>query len=125
VSETFEIVQQTLIGDAIASSDHAVLVSEEGPGKVIAVNEAACRLLGYSRDELLRMRPAEWSARSAEELTEIYEQLNSRRAFTATARLRRKDERLVEVDYWGSWTHVGGIGYLLTVTEPVQLARPV
>jgi PAS domain S-box-containing protein len=64
------LIQTSLLGEAIENGPVAVLVADEH-GRYVAVNQAACRLLGYSREELLRMRltdvarydqaPVEWA----------------------------------------------------------------
>jgi PAS domain S-box-containing protein len=64
------LIQASLLGEAIENGPAVVLVADEH-GRYVAVNRAACRLLGYSREELLTMRatdiaryddaPAEWA----------------------------------------------------------------
>ena len=48
-------MQASLLGEAVDAADIAILVSDED-GRCIAVNEAACRLLAYSRDDLLELQ---------------------------------------------------------------------
>jgi PAS domain S-box-containing protein len=64
------LIQTSLLGEAIENGPVAVLVADEH-GRYVAVNQAACRLLGYTREELLALRatdiaryeeaPAEWA----------------------------------------------------------------
>jgi PAS domain S-box-containing protein len=64
------LIQTSLLGEAIENGPVAVLVADEH-GRYVAVNQAACRLLGYSREELLAIQatdvarsddaPAEWA----------------------------------------------------------------
>ena len=64
------LIQTSLLGEAIENGPVAVLVADEH-GRYVAVNQAACRLFGYSREELLTMSatdiarydeaPAEWA----------------------------------------------------------------
>jgi PAS domain S-box-containing protein len=64
------LIQASLLGEAIENGPVAVLVADEH-GQYVAVSQAACRLLGYTRDELLEMTvtdvarygdpPAEWA----------------------------------------------------------------
>ena len=49
------LVQASLLGEAVDAADIAILVSDED-GRCIAVNEGACRLLGYSRSDLLGLQ---------------------------------------------------------------------
>ena len=49
------LVQAGLLGEAIDRAPDAVLVADESM-RYLAVNQAACRLLGYTREELLALR---------------------------------------------------------------------
>ncbi|HRU40190.1 MAG TPA: PAS domain-containing protein, partial [Candidatus Goldiibacteriota bacterium] len=52
-----------------ASNDAVFVVRLDGkgrPGKFIAVNSAACRQLGYTREELLKLSPSDITEKSAE-----------------------------------------------------------
>lgn len=119
----YALLTPTLLGDAIESSPHAIFVSEEDLGPVLAVNEAACRLLGYSREELLRLPPATWWANEPDLVAHVYDRLRRPGSHVrATARLRRKDGTLVEIGYWASPTKVSGLDFVLTVTDPVDQA---
>jgi PAS domain S-box-containing protein len=120
-----DLVQQTLLGDAIESSEHGVFVSQEDLGPIVAVNDAACRLVGFSRGELLKMKAGDYSLRHASELEAVYASLRRDGFVADTARLRRKDGAVVEIGYWGSRTRIGGLDFVLTVTEPVHRARPI
>jgi len=124
---TLSLVQSTLLGDAIDASRHAIFVTSENGELTVAVNEGACRLLGYSREELLEMSARGHADRTPEEMDEIYRSMRgTEHASTRrTARLRRKDGSVIEIGYWGSWTSVGGIGYLLTLTDPIETAAVV
>lgn len=46
------LIQSSLLGEAVENAPFAILVSDEDGG-YIAVNRAACTLLGYTREELL------------------------------------------------------------------------
>ena len=49
------LVQAGLLGEAIDRAPDAVLVADES-GQYLAVNQAACTMLGYTREELLALR---------------------------------------------------------------------
>jgi PAS domain S-box-containing protein len=51
-SEANALVLQTLLLEAIDSANMAICVYDER-GRYVTVNECACKILGYSRDELL------------------------------------------------------------------------
>lgn len=46
------LIQSSLLGEAAENAPFAILVSDED-GRYVAVNRAACTLLGYTREELL------------------------------------------------------------------------
>lgn len=116
-------VQMGLLGRAIETSRHAVFVSSHAGDLILAVNQAACELLGYTRDELLQGPPSAFTARGEAELRGVYEELQSPGAtIRAEAQLKRKDGALVTIGYWGSWVQVTGVDYLLTITDPIDSA---
>jgi PAS domain S-box-containing protein len=125
VDGTLKLVQGTLLADAFEASSHAVIVSDEDSGKYVAVNDAACELLGYDREELLAMSARDVAMRAPGAVREVYDRLAHGEAVRATARLRRKDGTVAEIDYWATHTKVAGLEFLLTVTEPVAGARSV
>jgi PAS domain S-box-containing protein len=121
--DPLELLLPTLLGDAVRSAPHAVFVSEENYGRVLAANDAACRLLGYELEELLRASPRSWSAADPEVVAHVYERLSRPPAsLRSTARLRRKDGTVIEIGYWASTTQVSGMDFLLTITDPIDRA---
>jgi len=78
-------------------------------GRFIYVNETACRTLGYSRDELLRMSiwdidpdflPERWPAR--------WEEIAARRSFVVPTRHRTRDGRDIAVEVSVNYVAGGG-----------------
>lgn len=121
--EPLELLLPTLLGEAVRASPHAVLVSEEDYGRVLAANEAACRLLGYELEELLQGSARTWSAAEPDLVAHVYQRLARPPASVrSTARLRRKDGSLIEIGYWASTTQISGMDFLLTITDPVDQA---
>jgi len=117
------VIFSTLLGDAVEGSPHAIFVSEEDFGPIVAVNEAACRLLGYTREELLALPSTTWAASDREVVAHVYDRLRRRPAHVReVARLRRKDGTLIAIGYWASTTKVSGLDFLLTVTDPIDQA---
>ena len=53
-------MQASLLGEAVDAADIAILISDED-GRCIAVNQAACTLLGYSRDALLELEVSDFA----------------------------------------------------------------
>ncbi len=122
-SDATVLVQQTLLGDAVNCSPYGVVVSEEDWGTVLAVSDAFCELVGYSRAELLELRAGALSARSRDEVEAVYDELSRLGRVASTARLTRKDGAVVEIGYRAARTRVGGIEFLLTITDSIESAR--
>jgi diguanylate cyclase (GGDEF)-like protein/PAS domain S-box-containing protein len=82
-----------------ASADLMLLV-DPASLRYVDVNDAACRALGYSREELLKMGPAEIFSSSREELTRTYKQLiaGELAAPSVKGRYRRKDGSMLDVE---------------------------
>src|SRR6478672_10543777 len=90
------LIQASLLGEAIENGPAAVFVADEN-GKYVAVNQAACSLLGYSREELLGLRVSD-VARYAEAGVE-WAEMQRAGARTGTSTLTRKDKTTVEFNY--------------------------
>jgi PAS domain S-box-containing protein len=119
-------VQAGLLGRAFETSRHAVFVSSYDRDLILAVNQAACELLGYTREELLQTTPSAYTTRPDDDLDGVYGELREPGAtLRGQACLRRRDGSLAMIDYWGSWVRVTGADYLLTVTDPIDTARVV
>jgi PAS domain S-box-containing protein len=106
------LIQAPLLGEAIENGPAAVFVADED-GYYVAVNRAACDLLGYTREELLALTtldvarygaaPVEWAA--------------MRKAGTraGTATLTRKDGSTVEFTYVAGATQVAGMAVYVSI----------
>jgi PAS domain S-box-containing protein len=106
------LIQTSLLGEAIENGPVAVLVADEN-GRYVAVNQAACTLLGYSREELLMLRatdvaryddaPAEWAEMELEGTR------------SGVAEVTRKDGSTVEFAYVAGATLVAGMPVYVSV----------
>ncbi len=85
---THELVQATLIGEAIDPGPAAVFVADEEM-RYVAVNDFACHLLGYSREDLLALRVTDVARE--EGVTDDYAAMVGGRPWNGTARVTRKD----------------------------------
>jgi PAS domain S-box-containing protein len=100
------LIQTSLLGEAIENGPVAVLVADEH-GRYVAVNRAACQLLGYSREELLTMRlsdiarygeaPAEWA------------EMELQGSRTGVSKVSCKDGSTIEFAYVAGATVVAGM----------------
>jgi PAS domain S-box-containing protein len=100
------LIQATLLGEAVEHGPAAVFVADEDGGYV-AVNQAACALVGYTREELLGMRvtdlvPPEKAAGSWGEMV-------ATGTHRGRSTLTRKDGSTVEFSYVAGATQVAGM----------------
>ena len=112
-----DLVQVTLLGEALEHLDVAVLVADEN-GTRIAVNQAACELTGYEREELLALPIEELSGRNFRDHERKL--LDFARHGRAPGRmpLRQKDGAIVAVEYRWLPTRVAGMDLYLFLVAP-------
>jgi PAS domain S-box-containing protein len=104
------LIQASLLGEAVEHGPAAVFVADEN-GRYVAVNQAACALVGYSREELLSMRVADIADDEADKWTEM------RRTgkVSGTALLACKNGSIVSFDYLAGATIVAGMPVYVSV----------
>jgi PAS domain S-box-containing protein len=83
-----------LIPDAILVADHA--------GRYVDANHGASTLLGYSRNEFLRMHISQVSTLGTVEVTEAHRELVQAGIWVGHGALRHKDGSLVHVEGWAT-----------------------
>jgi PAS domain S-box-containing protein len=111
VNQAQPLIQAGLLGEALDPGPVAVFVADEHM-RYIAVNVYACKLLGYTRDELLQLRVPDVSAADAEgEFAEFI--ANGHR--DGTIELRRKDGSTFEFTYVASETTIAGMALFISV----------
>ena len=106
-----DLINQTLVGEAWCNAALPMLVVDDD-GHYVATNESACRLTGYSHDELLRLRAGRDLA-GDEAATKIYAALEREQRMQGKKLVRRKDGELVPCRYWGVRTTVGKMQYFI------------
>jgi PAS domain S-box-containing protein len=106
-------IQATLLGEAIDFGPAAVFVADENR-KYVAVNQAACELLGYSREELLSLRVDDVAESKGQ-----WEKMQVDGTVSGLAEVRRKDGRTVPFRYTAGRTRVAGMPVYVSVgTSP-------
>lgn len=111
-----ELVQKSLVGEAMDNATLAVFVADAS-GNYLAVNAYACSLLGYEREELLLLRATEVAVNDGADLD--FEELIRKGSHTGRAVLRHKDGRDFPVHFRGSQTTAGGMQLYVSVCWPV------
>ena|SRR5881227_1765421 len=110
------LIQTSLLGEAIEHAPVAVFVADEH-GNYVAVNQAACALLGYDRRELLEMNVSDVARYGAakDEWTEMQRD----GAHVGASQLTRKDGTVVDFAYSAAATTVAGMPVFVSVGSAV------
>jgi PAS domain S-box-containing protein len=106
------LIQTALLGEALDSGPALVFVADEEM-RYVAVNESACRALGYTREELLRLRVDEVA--TAPNAPTEYDEMLSRGFKHGAATLSRKDGTTLEFFYRATQTKVAGLTLFVSV----------
>ncbi len=116
-SQADALIQGVLVGEAVANAGYIVLVADENM-RYLAASDAACELLGYSREELLGLTVAELVVET--NASELYDEFIRDHAQRGRITLRRKDGRFLNAHYDARQTEVGGLPYYVSVISPVE-----
>jgi PAS domain S-box-containing protein len=106
------LIQTALLGEAVDAGPALIFIADEEM-RYVAVNECACKTLGYTREELLAKRVDE-IAREPETPTQ-YDEMLARGFRHGTAILTRKDGTTVDMLYRASKTQVAGMVFFVSV----------
>jgi PAS domain S-box-containing protein len=106
------LIQASLLGEAIEHGPVAVFVADEH-GKYVAVNQAACLMLGYDRTELLCLRVADVAQYT--EATQEWSEMRQAGTLVGTSVLTRKDGTAVEFSYVAGATTVAGMPLFVSI----------
>ncbi len=93
----------------------------EEDGRIVYVNEAACRSLGYSREELLSMRVYDFAADVPPEAWPAHwQQIREGGALTLETRHRRKDGTVFPIELAVSYSEYKGKGYCCAISRDIS-----
>jgi PAS domain S-box-containing protein len=106
------LIQASLLGEAVEHGPASVFVADEH-GRYVAVNQAACKLVGYDREELLKLTVTDIVP--AEEAAEPWAQMVALGTRRGTATLRRRDGSTVQFAYIAGATTVAGMPVYVSV----------
>jgi PAS domain S-box-containing protein len=107
------LIQTSLLGEAVENGPAAVFVADE-EGRYVAVNPAACSLLGYSREELLAMQVSD-VAQDDEAADELSAMRTSGGTSIGTSVLTRKDGTSFDFTFVAGATIVAGMSVYVAV----------
>ena len=103
------LIQASLLGEAVEHGPAAVFVADED-GRYVAVNQAACALIGYTREELLTMRVADIA-----DPTGAWDEMRREGCVIGTSTLTHKDGFDVQFRYVAGATTVAGMQVYVSV----------
>ena len=103
------LIQATLLGEAVENGPVAVFVADENR-RYVAVNQAACALVGYDREDLLKKHVDDIVTD-----TGPWDEMREQGTLAGTATLTRKDGSTVEFAYVAGSTVVAGMPVFVSV----------
>jgi PAS domain S-box-containing protein len=113
-----ELIQTGLLGEALDPGPALIFIADEDM-KYVVVNQLAADVLGYTREELLKLHVTD-VVRSPSAPAE-YEEMMAKGELTGTAVLTRKDGREVMLHYRATSTRIAKLQFFVSVgfVEPV------
>jgi PAS domain S-box-containing protein len=106
------LIQTSLLGEAVDGSLALVFVADDQM-RYIAVNQTACDVLGYTRDELLNLTVSDVAREPAAGAE--YDEMLARGRRQGVALLTTKDGRTLEFHYAASKTRVAKLEMFVSV----------
>lgn len=116
-----DVVQETLLGEALEHAPIGAIVLDEN-GRFLAANRMACRITGYTREDLLARGPADLAADPTVVPMRLEEMANGQLQRGATP-MRREDGTLVPVEWRVGATRSGGLPYFVLVFWEADLSE--
>src|SRR4051812_49806459 len=113
-----DLLQASLRGDAVDAAPIAIYVGDDD-FRYLAVNRAACELLGYTRDELIRLRLGDVVTSSDDRLRDAYRRFQQKRTPPGGKGPRPQDGTTAAGGYTAVGTRRGGgPGFFSVVGRP-------
>jgi PAS domain S-box-containing protein len=115
VSVSEPLVQTVLLGDAVEHAPVAILVSDDEM-RYVAANEYACKLLGYTRSELVGLRATDLA--SHEDAAREFAYVQAHGETSGTLRVLRKDGADLTLHHRSAEITLAGLVYYVAVLWP-------
>ncbi|MDD2929229.1 MAG: PAS domain S-box protein [Sideroxydans sp.] len=91
----------------------------DAEGNVLEVNDAFCRMLGYTHEEAMRLNVRDWDDQfTSEELVKIFRDMVGESATFDTVH-RRKDGELIQVEVCATGVEIDGEVYLYAASRDI------
>ncbi len=116
-----KILELQRFRSAMDATADAIFLVDPAAMRLVDVNETACRLLGYTRQELLNLGPADLGVGTHEQLREIYNALIAGTdGGLCEVQLRRKDGSWLAVELFRRAQRVGAGWVVVSVARDIS-----
>jgi PAS domain S-box-containing protein len=115
MSSSEPLVQSVLLGEAVEHAPVAILVADEEM-RYVAANATACELLGYTREELLRLRVTDVA--QYPEAEGEFEAMIAAGELVGRTTVRDKHGAIRSLRHRSSETKIAGLTYYVAVLWP-------
>jgi PAS domain S-box-containing protein len=106
--------------------DHSVdaIIWVASDSYLVYANDAACRLVGYTREELLKTTICDRNPDfTSEKWQQHWQELKHRGSLVFETRLRAKDGKLIPVEVSANYVEVDGQGYLCAFSRDIRARK--
>jgi two-component system cell cycle sensor histidine kinase/response regulator CckA len=116
-----EELQRALLWQrALFEGSHEAILISDGDSKLVEANTAACKLTGYSRDELLNMYASDLSINSDASVRErIHNRILAGEDVSGETKLLTKDGRQVDVEIGHRLVMISGVPYVHAIARDI------
>ena len=112
--DALQILQRSLLGEAIDLLDGAAVFVWNEERHYVAVNEEACRLVGLGREELIGMPVGDLSPDQARaDIARVREGVVT----DGSSSFTRKDGEVVELAWTTLHTRIAGLPYMVSIVR--------
>jgi PAS domain S-box-containing protein len=121
LDQSQRILQRALLGEAIDCVDGTAVFVWNEERRYVAVNEAACKLVGVGRDDLIGMPVGELSPDGA---ASDLERVRRAPLLRGSSSFTRRDGERMEIDWMTLHTRVAGLEYRISFVWPSSDQAP-
>ncbi|MDO9052090.1 MAG: diguanylate cyclase [Methylotenera sp.] len=120
ISEKIDVFNELWLMKSIIDNSNLSNFILNPEGKVVFVNDYACQVLGYTRDELTQMHPWDFDPDfNAEAWPGVWSQLKADKAVNIETRHRRKDGTVLDVEVRGHYIAHRAHEYSFTFVQDI------
>jgi PAS domain S-box-containing protein len=108
-------LQLALLGEAMANLENAAVFVWDEDRNYVAVNDAACTLVGLPRDEILDMAVGDLTPDRA---APHFEQVQRVERTVGSSEIHRRDGTTTEIEWMTFHTRVAELPYMVSICWP-------